>query len=118
MLQYMNHKMCYLILLGLMFLGVNRETGLVYPSGSPEYACVFNGVRVVQSLVLLLCFVNYCLSFRLYSFGNSNVCSSVSYTMLYLWIPSGLTPKQKQEANKATNMQTEIMLILQTRVSI
>jgi hypothetical protein len=38
---------------------------------------VFSGVRVTQSLVLCVCFVDRCLSFCTFSFGHCVVCSSV-----------------------------------------
>ena len=34
-----------------------------YPSGAPEFITVFSGVRVTQSLVLYVYFVDRCLSF-------------------------------------------------------
>ena len=36
---------------------------IAYPSGAPEFTQVFSGVRVTQSLVLCVCFVDRCLSF-------------------------------------------------------
>ena len=40
---------------------------------------VFSGVRVTRSLVLLVCFVDRCLSFCTFSFGHCVVCSSSIY---------------------------------------
>ena len=40
---------------------------------------VFSGVRVNQSLVLCVCFVDRCLSFCTFSFGHCDVCSSSIY---------------------------------------
>jgi hypothetical protein len=40
---------------------------------------VFNGVRVTQSLVLYVCFVDRCLPFCTFSFGYCVVCSSSLY---------------------------------------
>jgi len=40
---------------------------------------VFSGVRVTQSLVLYVCFVDRCLSFCAFSFGHCVVCSSSIY---------------------------------------
>jgi hypothetical protein len=45
---------------------------------------VFIGVRVTQSLVLCVCFVNRCLSFCTFSFGRCVVCSSSIYGF---WLP-------------------------------
>ena len=45
---------------------------------------VFNGVRVTQSLVLCICFVDRCLSFCTFSFGHCVVCSSLIY---WFWLP-------------------------------
>jgi hypothetical protein len=40
---------------------------------------VFNGVRVTQSFVLYVCFVDRCLPFCTFSFGYCVVCSSSLY---------------------------------------
>ena len=40
---------------------------------------VFNGVRVIPSLVLYVCFVDRCLSFWIFSFGHCGVCSFSIY---------------------------------------
>ena len=40
---------------------------------------VFSGVRVTRSLILYVCFVDRCLSFCTFSFGNCAVCSSSIY---------------------------------------
>ena len=45
---------------------------------------VFNGVRVTQSLVLYVCFVDRCLSFCTFSFGHGVACSSSIYGF---WLP-------------------------------
>jgi hypothetical protein len=45
---------------------------------------VFSGVRVTRSLVLRVCFVDRCLSFCTFSFGNCVVCSSSIYGF---WLP-------------------------------
>ena len=39
----------------------------------------FNGVRVIRSLVLFVCFVDRCLSFSTFSFDHCVVCSSSTY---------------------------------------
>ena len=47
---------------------------------------VFSGVRVTQSLILGVCFVDHCLSFCNFSFGHCVVCSSAIYGFrLPLW---------------------------------
>ena len=46
-----------------------------HPSSPP----VVSGVRVTWSLVLCVCFVDYCLSFCPFSFGHCVVCSSSIY---------------------------------------
>ena len=45
---------------------------------------VFSGVRVTRSLVLYVCFVDRCLSFRTFTFGQCVVCSSSIYGF---WLP-------------------------------
>ena len=45
---------------------------------------VFTGVRVTRSLVLYVCFVDRCLSFRTFSFCHCVVCSSSIYGF---WLP-------------------------------
>jgi hypothetical protein len=45
---------------------------------------VFSGVRFTRSLVLYVCFVDRCLSFCTFSFGNCVVCSSSIYGF---WLP-------------------------------
>jgi hypothetical protein len=45
---------------------------------------VFSGVRVTRSLILYVCFVDRCLSFCTFSFGNCAVCSSSIYGF---WLP-------------------------------
>ena len=56
-------------------------------SSSPP---VFGGIRVTQSLVLYVCFVDRCLSFCTFSFGHCVVCSSSIYgfflSLYSLWI--------------------------------
>ena len=48
--------------------GVASGAGTAYPSGAPEFTPIFNGVRVTQSLVLYVCFVDRCLSFCIFFF--------------------------------------------------
>jgi hypothetical protein len=55
----------------------------VHLSSSP----VFSGVRVTQSLVLYVCFVDRCLSFCTFSFGHCVVCSSLIYGFRLPLIP-------------------------------
>jgi len=53
----------------------------------PEYLSsppVFSGVSITRSLVLYVCFVDRCLSFSTFSFGNCVVCSSSIYGF---WLP-------------------------------
>ena len=50
-----------------------------HPSSPP----FFSGVRVTQSLVLYVCFVDRCLSFCAFSFGHCVVCSSI----YGFWLP-------------------------------
>jgi len=45
---------------------------------------VFSRVRVTRSLILRVCFVDRCLSFCTFSFGNCVVCSSSIYGF---WLP-------------------------------
>jgi hypothetical protein len=45
-------------------MGVTSRAGTAYPSGAPEFTPVFSGVRVTRSLVLYVCFVDRCLSFK------------------------------------------------------
>ena len=55
---------------------------------------VFNGVRVTQSLVLYVCFVDRYLSFCTFSFGHCVVCSFSKYRFwLPLWYLQTLLPK-------------------------
>jgi hypothetical protein len=51
----------------------------VYPSGAPESAPVFSGIRVIRFLVLCVCFVDRCLLFCTFSFGHCVFCSSSIY---------------------------------------
>jgi hypothetical protein len=46
---------------------------------------IFSGVRVTQSLVLCVCFVDRCLSFCSFSLGHCVVCSSMYGFWLPLW---------------------------------
>ena len=57
--------------------GVVQKTGT---SSSP----VFSGVRVTQSLVLFVCFVDRCLSICTFSFDHCVVCSS---SICGFWLP-------------------------------
>ena len=45
-------------------MGVTSGAGTAYPSGVPEFTSGFSGVRVTRSLVLYVCFVDRCLSFK------------------------------------------------------
>ena len=46
--------------------GATTGAGTAYPFGAP----VFSGVRVSQSLVLYVCFVDRCLSICTFCFGH------------------------------------------------
>jgi len=65
-------------------MGVPNGAGTAYPSGAPEFTPVSSGVRVTRSLVLCVCFVDRCLSFCPFSFGQCVVCSSSIYGF---WLP-------------------------------
>ena len=54
-------------------MGVTSGVGTAYPSGASEFNPVFIGVRVTHSLVLCVCFVDRCLSFSPFSFGQLSV---------------------------------------------
>ena len=58
---------------------VTSGAGTAYPSGAPEFTRGLIGVRVTQSLILYVCFVDRCLSFCTLSFVNCVVCSSSIY---------------------------------------
>jgi hypothetical protein len=45
-------------------MGVTSGAGTAYLSGVPEFTSGFSGVRVTRSLVLYVCFVDRCLSFK------------------------------------------------------
>ena len=64
-------------------MGATSETGTAYPSGAPEFTTGFHWVRVTWLLVLCMCFVDRCLSFCTFSFGNCVVCSSSIYDSDY-----------------------------------
>jgi len=59
-----------------------NSTGATSEAGTttlPEHLSsspIFNGVRVTQTLILCVCFVEYCLSFCPFSFGHCVVYSS------------------------------------------
>ena len=57
-------------------MGATSGAETAYPSGAPSSPPVFSGVRVTQSLVLCVCFVDRCLSFCTFTFGHCVVCSS------------------------------------------
>ena len=64
---------------GQMLVGQELPTLPEHLSSSP----VFSGVRVTRSLVLYVCFVDRCLSFRTFSFVHCLVCSSI----YGFWLP-------------------------------
>ena len=66
--------------------GATSGAGTGYPSGTPEFTPSLCGVRFTRSLVLYVCFVDRCLSFCTFSFGNCVVFSSSIYGFwLSLW---------------------------------
>jgi hypothetical protein len=64
--------------------GATSGAGTAYPSGASEFTPCFSGVRVAQSLVLCVCFVERSLSFCTFSFGHCVICSSSIYGF---WVP-------------------------------
>ena len=48
-------------------MGATSGAGSAYPSGTPEFIADFSGFRFIRSLVLYVCFVDYCLSFCTFS---------------------------------------------------
>jgi hypothetical protein len=59
---------------------------------------IFRVVRVTQSLVLCVCFVDRCLSFCTFSFGHCVVCSSSIYAFrLPLWYLQTLVRENRRE---------------------
>ena len=73
------------MLLGFNNLCATRGTGTAHPSGAPEFTPqFFSGFCITRSLVLYVCFVDRCLSFRTFSFGHCVVCSSSIYRF---WLP-------------------------------
>jgi len=54
------------------------------PAGAPEFTPVFSRVRITQSLVWCVCFIDSCLSFCTFSFDHCVVCSSSIYGF---WLP-------------------------------
>jgi len=66
-------------------IGCENKT-TAYHSKAPEFIPVFSGVRVTQSLVLCVCFVDRCLSLCPFSFGHCVICLSSIYRFrLPLW---------------------------------
>ena len=53
--------------------GATSGAETAYPPRAPEFAPVFSGVCVTLSLVLCVCFVDRCLSFCPFSFGQLSV---------------------------------------------
>ena len=60
-------------------MGATSGAGTAYSSGAHEFTQVLSGVRITQSLVLCICFVDHCLSFCTFYFGHCVVCSSSIY---------------------------------------
>ena len=55
---------------------MSRGAGTSYTSGAPEFTSAFSGFRGTRSLVLCVCLIDRCLSFRSFSFGHCVVYSS------------------------------------------
>jgi hypothetical protein len=55
-------------------MGATSGAETTYTSSESEFTPVFSGVRVTQSLVLSVCFVDRCLYFCPFSFGHCVVC--------------------------------------------
>jgi len=53
--------------------GATSGAETAYPPRAPEFPPDFSGVRVTLSLVLCVCFVDRCLSFSPFSFGQLSV---------------------------------------------
>jgi hypothetical protein len=60
---------------------------------------VLSGVRVTRSLVLYVCFVDRCLSFRLFSFAHCVVCSSSIRILITLLVFSNSSYIQSSAVN-------------------
>ena len=58
----------------ILFAVMNQQ--LPFPE-HPISSPVFSGVRVTQSLVLRVCFVDHCMSFCPFSFAHCVVCPSI-----------------------------------------
>jgi hypothetical protein len=63
--------------------GATNEAGTAYPSRAP--APGFSGVHVTLSLVLCVCFLDFCLSICPFSFGHCVVCPLIYGFGLSLW---------------------------------
>jgi len=74
---YLRNKRIQLIMYCCFF----KLHSLMHNSSPP----VFSGVRVTQSLVLCVCFIDPCLSFCTFSCGHCVVCSSIYEFWLPIW---------------------------------
>ena len=63
---------------------VTCETGTANPSRAPEITPVFTGVRVARSLVFYIKFIDTCLSFFPFSFGD---CIFWPSSINGVWLP-------------------------------
>ena len=89
------------------------QLGTAYPSGAPEFISVFSGVRVTQSLVLYVCFVNRCLSFCSFSFGHCVGCSSSIYRFwLRFWYLQALLKFNQLDLNLTTIQYLNISVVV------
>ena len=70
-----NHN---IIVLPLFVYLLTSGTGTAHPSGAPEFTSGFSGVRVTRSLVSYVCFVDSCLSFCIFSFGQEAIRIRIS----------------------------------------
>ena len=75
---------CRLIRLKSSNTNIISGPGTAYLPRHLSSSPVFSGVRVARSSVLYVCFVDRCLSFCTFSFGNCVVCSSSIYGF---WLP-------------------------------
>ena len=85
--------------------GPDRPILLEHLSSPP----VFSGVRVTQSLVLCVCFVDLCLSFCSFSFDHCVVCSSSIYG-LPIWYLQILGMSSQESASALVILHEELKL--------
>ena len=71
----------------IFMTAASSGAGTTYPSGSPQFTPVFSGVRVTQSLVLCVCFVDRYLSFCTFFWP---LCYLFFFDLLILIAPFGI----------------------------